>query len=126
MAGARRSQRDEIGAKRAFVGRAICPKSAAGLPIHPQALVMRHSILHDERFHPLRVRQDHPKAYGTAVVLHVKRVARQAKRLGKAIHDFSTVIEGVRERLRVWPVAVSVAWIVGSNKMIAIGKPGEK
>ena len=45
---------------------------------------------------------------------------------GEVIHDFRDVIEGVRECFRVRPVAVTEAGVVGSDRVIAIGKTGEE
>src|SRR5580692_8942900 len=41
-------------------------------------------------------------------------------------HDLGIVIERVCEFLRIRPVAVSEAWVIGSDQVIAIGKPREK
>ena len=87
---------------------------------------MRHSVLDDQRFDPLRMRQHHAKTNGAAVILHVKRVVREPERLGEVIHDLGDVIERIREFFRVRPVAVSEARIIGRDKVIAIGKPGEE
>ena len=65
-------------------------------------------------------------AQKAAVVLHVRRVAREPERFGEVIHDFSVVIERIREVFRVRPVAVSEARVIGRDEMIAIGKPGEE
>ncbi len=70
--------------------------------------------------------QDHAKADGAAVVLHVERVAREAERFGEMIHHVGDVVEGVCEFFRVWPVAVAEAGIIGRDEVIAIGKAGEK
>src|SRR6266404_5273131 len=74
MARPRRRQRQEICAKRAFVGSAICPKGPPRLPIRTQALIVRHSVLHDESLDPVGMGQGHAKTHGAAVILHVKRV----------------------------------------------------
>jgi hypothetical protein len=42
------------------------------------------------------------------------------------IHHFGDVIERVRELLRVWPVTVSEAGVIGRDKVIVIGKLGEE
>ena len=73
-----------------------------------------------------RMGQNHAKTHRAAVILHVKRVAREPERFGEVIHDLSDMVERVRELLRVRPVAVSEAWVIGRDKVIAIGKPGEK
>src|SRR3984893_1072871 len=57
MARPRRRQRQEICAKRSFVGSAIGPKRASRFPICPETFVMRHSVLHDESFDPLPMRE---------------------------------------------------------------------
>jgi len=59
MAGARRRQREKIGAKPAFVGGAIRPKGAARLPNLAQAFVMRDRILDDQRVDSFRMRERH-------------------------------------------------------------------
>ena len=55
MARARRRQRQEIRAQRVFVGGAIGPKGTPRLPVRPQALVVCHCVLDDERLDPLRM-----------------------------------------------------------------------
>src|SRR6478672_5585029 len=70
--------------------------------------------------------QGHTKTQGSAVVLHVQRVAREPKIFREVIHDFGDVIERVRELFRVWPVAVSEAGIIRRDKVVAIGKLGEE
>ena len=126
MARTRRRQRQEICAKRTFIGSAIGPKGPPRLPIRPQALVVRHSVLDDESLDPVRMRQGHAKTHGAAVILHIKRVAREPECFGEVIHDLGDVIERIREFFRVRPVAVSEAWVIGRDKVIAIGKPGEE
>ena len=91
-----RLQRKQISAKRRLVRRAIFPKLAARLPVRAQAFVVRHSILHDERFHPLRMRQCHSKTDRHAIVLHVKRVTREPQRFREMIHDLCDMVERVR------------------------------
>jgi hypothetical protein len=83
---------------------------------------MRHGILHDEGLDPIRMRQSHTKPHRTAVVLHVKCVAREPERLGEMSHDLRVVIEAVRESLWIRPIAVPEARVVGSQKVKAIGK----
>ena len=87
---------------------------------------MRHSVLDDESLDSIRMGQGHAKTHGAAVILHVKRVAREPKSLGEVIHGFGDVIERVREFLRVRPVTVSEARIIGRDKVIVIGKLGEE
>ena len=41
--------------------------------------------------------QDHAKADGAAVILHVERVVREAERFGEMIHHVCDVVEGVGE-----------------------------
>src|SRR3982074_2973095 len=72
------------------------------------------------------MRQGHAKADGAAVILHVKRVAREPKSFGEVIHGFGDVIERVRECFRVRPVAVAKARIVGCYEVIAIRKSREQ
>ena len=67
----------ETGAKRRLVRRAIFPKLAPGLSVYAQAFVVRHAVLHDQRFHALWMRQCHPKTDRHAVVLHVKGITRE-------------------------------------------------
>ena len=87
---------------------------------------MRHSVLDDQGLDPLRVGQGHPETHGAAVILHIKRVVRDAQRFGEVVHDLGVVIERVGELLRVRPVAVAKARVVGRDEVIAIGKPGEE
>ena len=126
MARARGCQREQVYAQRAFVGSAIGPKGSPRLPIRPQAFIVCHGVLNDESLYALRMRQGHAKTHGAAIILHVKRVAREPERFGEVIHDLGDVIEGVREFLRVRPVAVSEARVIGRNQVIAIGEPGEE
>src|SRR5450432_16291 len=79
MAGTRGRERQEIRAQCTFVGRAIGPKSPPRLPDRAQALVVRDSILDDETLDSIRMGQGHAKTHGAAVILHVKRVAREPK-----------------------------------------------
>ena len=58
---------------------------------------MRNRILNDKSLHPLRVCQRHAETNGTAVILHVKRVAREPERFGEVIHDLRIVIKRVRK-----------------------------
>jgi hypothetical protein len=74
MARPRARQRQEICANRAFVGGAIGPKNPPRPPICSQAF-MRHSVLDDESFDPVRMSQGHAKTHRAPVILHVKRVA---------------------------------------------------
>lgn len=83
---------------------------------------MRHGILHDEGLDPIRMRQGHTIPHRSAVVLHVKCVAREPERLGEMSHDLRVVIEAVRELLWIRPIAVPEARVVGSYKVKAIGK----
>ena len=87
---------------------------------------MRHRILHDKSLHPLRMRQRHAKTDRAAIILHVKRVARESQRFGEVIHDLGVVVERVRELFRIRPVAVSEARIVGCDHVVAIGKSREE
>ena len=87
---------------------------------------MSDRILDDESLDPLRVRQCHAKANRPAIVLHVRSVVRQAYRLREIVDHGSDVIERIFEPLRVRPVAVSEARVIGRDEVIAIGKPGEE
>ena len=126
VARARRLQGEQICAKRGFVGGAIGPKGAAGFPIRAEAFVVGDRVLDDERCNALGMCEDHAKTYRAAIILHVQRIAREAERFGEVIHDFGDVIESVGEFFRVGPVAVAEAGVVGRDKVIAIGEPGEK
>ena len=99
MARPRRRQRQEICAKRAFVGRSIRPKGPPCFPIRPQTFVVRDCVLDDESLDSVRMGQCHAKAHGAAVILHVKCVARESESFGELIHDLGAVIEGIREFL---------------------------
>ena len=59
---------------------------------------MGYRVLHDEALHTLRVCQYHAETDGPALVLHVKRVARQTHRLREILHHRSDMIEGVIRR----------------------------
>jgi hypothetical protein len=83
-------------------------------------------ILDDESLHPLWVCQYRAKADRPAVVLHVKRVVRQTHRLREIVDHGSNVVEGIVEPLRIQPVAVSEAWVIGRHKVITIGEPCEE
>src|SRR5205823_8613697 len=122
----RRLQRQKICAKRVFVRCAIFPKLASRLPVCVQPFVMCDRVLDNESFYAFRMRKCHAKTDGTAVILHVKRVARESECVGEVIHDLGQVIESVREFFRIRPVAVSEAWIIRCNKMVTIGEPGEE
>ena len=87
---------------------------------------MSYRILDDESFDSVRVGQDHAKADGATVILHVESEVGETERFGEAIHYFRDVIESVREFVRVRPVAVTEAWVIGRDKVIAIGKTGEE
>ena len=126
MARARGFQREKVYAQRAFVGSALGPKGSPRLPIRPQAFVVCHGVLNNESFYALRVRKGHAKTHGAAVILHVKRVTREPERFGEVIHDLGDVIEGVREFLRVRPVAVSEARVIRSNQVIVVCEPGQQ
>jgi len=101
-------------------------KGSPCLPIRPQAFVVCHRVLDDESLDAIAMCQGHAEAYRAAVILHVKHVARERECFGEMIHDLGITIERVCEFLRVGPVAVSEAWVIGRDKVIAIGKPGEE
>ena len=44
----------------------------------------------------------------------------------RIVHDVGQLIERIGELFRVRPVTVSEARVIGRDKMIAIGKPGEE
>ncbi len=88
---------------------------------------MRHRVLNDERLDPVWMGQGHAKTHRAAIILHVQGVAREPERLGEVRHDLGEVIERIRECLRIWPIAVpEAAWVIGRDKVIAIGEPGEE
>lgn len=87
---------------------------------------MRDRVLNNESYDTVRVRERHPKADWTAVILHVERVTREPERFGEMVHDVGVVIERVREFFWIRPVAVSKARIVRRDQMKAIGKTSEK
>src|SRR5207253_8428918 len=70
--------------------------------------------------------QRHSKTNRAAVILHVKSKTREPERFGEVIHDLGDVIERIREFLRIRPVAVSEAWVIRRNQVIATGKPREE
>jgi hypothetical protein len=76
--------------------------------------------LNNESVYAIWAHKRHAKADGAAVILHVKRVARESKRFGKVIHGFGDVIERVRKLFRIRPVAVSEARVIGCDKMKSI------
>jgi hypothetical protein len=82
--------------------------------------------LNNESVYAVWVRKRHAKTDRAAVILHVKRVARESKRFGKMIHYLGDVIERVREFFRIRPVAVSEARIIGRNKMKSVREPSEE
>src|SRR5437660_251749 len=112
MARPRRRQRQEICAKCTFICSAISPKSTARFPVRAQTFVMRDSVLDDESFDPVRMRQGHAKTNRASVILHVNGITRESERLGEMIHDLGVVIERVREFSRVRPIAVSEARVI--------------
>src|SRR5438477_12914903 len=105
MACARRLEGKKIRSQCVFVGSAIGPKRAPGLPICTQAFVMGDRVLNDEGLDALGMSQGHAKTHGSTVILHVERVSRESQRLGEVIDDLSDVIEGVRTILRLRPIA---------------------
>src|SRR5258707_5145527 len=126
MARPRRLQRQEVGTKRAFVGDAVGPKGPTRLPDRTQTLIVRYSILDYETLDSVRMGQGHAKTHGAAVILHVKRVARETKSFSEVSHGFGDVIERAREFFRFWPVTVSEAGVIGRDKVRVIGTPGNK
>ncbi len=87
---------------------------------------MRDGVLDDDRRHALRVLERHAEADGTAVVVHVERVAGETELPCEAVDDGRDVVERVREVLRVRPVAVAKARIVGSDQVIPLGEKREQ
>lgn len=79
-------------------------------------------VLNDQRLHAIGVPQRDAKTDGTAVVLHVERVPRQPDRVGEAIDDGCQMIERVRKLGRLWPIAMSEAWIIGRDQMEPVGQ----
>src|SRR5712671_4749013 len=121
-----RLQRQQVGSEGVFVGGAVGPKGPTRLPDRAQTLVVRHGILDYETLDSARMSQGHAKTHGAAVILHVKRVAREPKSFGEVIHGFGDVIERVREFFRVWPVTVSEAGVIRRDQVIVIRKLGEE
>ena len=119
-------QRQEIFSQRGFVRGAICPKGAARVPVCAEAGVVRDSVLNDQRLDALGMRQDHAKADRGAIVLHIQVVFREAHRFDEVIHDFGDAIERVGKFLRIGPIAVAEARIVGRNEMITVGQASEE
>src|SRR6266566_832791 len=107
---ARGGKREQIRAQGRLVGGAVGPKSAAGFPVFPEATIMRHGILNDQRLNALRVSKSQTKANWPAIVLHVEAVMRQAERLGKMLHHGRNVVEGVREFCMIRPIAMAETW----------------
>src|SRR5260370_27997889 len=101
-------------------------KGLACFPNRSETFIVRDGVLNDERLDSLWMNQDNAKTPGAAVILHVKRVAREPKSFREVIHDFGDVIERVRELFRVWPVAVPEAGIIRRDKVVVIGKLGEE
>ena len=87
---------------------------------------MSNCVLNNESIYTVWVRERHAKTNGTAVILHVKRVARESERFGKVIHDLGDVIERVCEFFRIRPVAVSESWVIRSDEMKSIREPGQE
>jgi hypothetical protein len=83
-------------------------------------------VLNDEGLDPVRMREHHAKAHGAAIVLHVKRVAREPERFGEINHDLGAAIERVGEFFRVRPIAVPEPRIIRRDEVIAVGKQGEQ
>src|SRR5207237_3698017 len=104
----------------------IFPKFPPCFPVCAEPFVVRDRVLNNESLYGLWMRNHHAKTDGTAVILHVKRVTREPERFGKVIHDLGDVIERIREFLRIRPIAVSEARVIGRHKVIAIRKPGEE
>src|SRR5579864_4537867 len=93
VAGLRGCKREEIRAQRAFVGGAIGPEGASRFPVLAETGVVCYRILDDESLDSLRVGQDHAKADGATVILHVEGEAGKTERFGEVIHYFRDVIE---------------------------------
>src|ERR1700683_589308 len=100
----------------------IGPEGPARYPVRSQSFVVTHSVLNDKSSYPFRMCQYHAEAHRAAVVLHVKCVAGEAKRLREIIDDASDVVEGIRELFGVGPVAVAEAGIVGGDQVDLVGE----
>ena len=87
---------------------------------------MADRILDDKSLHALGVCQCDAKADRSTVVLHVERVMRETECLREAVHHGGDVVEGVVELLRVGPVAVPVARIIGRDQMVAVCEPRQE
>ncbi len=101
-------------------------KARRGFQFAPRSFVVRHRVLDDESFDAVRMSQGYAKTHGASIILHVKGVTRKPERFTKVIHDLRIVTKRIRELFRVRPVAVSEAGVIGRDKVIAIGKPGEE
>jgi len=119
-------QGEKIRPQRPFVRCPVGPRLMPGLPISSQAFVVGHGILGDEAFDALWMGEDHAKTNRSAVVLHIKAEVRRPERFCEVIDDLGDVVECVREFLRVGPITVAEAWIVGRDEMIAIRQPVEQ
>src|SRR4051812_35236463 len=69
------------------------------------------------------MRERHTKTDRAAIVLHVWRVAIETERLGEVRDDLRIMVERVRERLGIRPVAMSEPWVIRRYEVIAIGQP---
>src|SRR5438477_11195658 len=83
-------------------------------------------VLDNESFYAFRMRKCHAKADRTAVILHVKSVARESEGAGEPIHDLGQVIESVGEFFRMRPVGVYEVGIIRSDMMKSICELVEK
>src|SRR5258708_3747960 len=73
MASSRRRERQKIRAQLAFVFGTIGPERTARSPIRAKSIVMRDSILDDQRLDTVRMRECHAEPNRAAVVLHAQR-----------------------------------------------------
>jgi hypothetical protein len=85
-----------------------------------------HSVLNDQSLNSVWMGQCHAKTHGPAVILHVEGVARKPERFGEVTHDFGVVIECICEALRVGPIAVSKARVIGRDEVIEIGQTAQE
>src|SRR5205807_10649289 len=95
--------------------RPVGPERPPRCPVRTKTFVVSDCVLNDESLYLLGMGQGHAKTHGAAVILHVKRVAREPKSFGEVIHGFGDVIERVPECFRIRPVAVSEAWVIGRD-----------
>ncbi len=81
-----RSKGKQVRPQRFFVRRTIGPECAASRPIDSESFVVGHRVLNDEGLYPFWMCQNDAKAHRPAIVLHIKCVSGQTKRLREIIN----------------------------------------